>query len=835
VVNAITRSGTNDLHGSTFYFGRNSALDARNVFDSGNQPKPEFRRNQYGATAGGPIKKDKTFWFADFEGIQQDLGTTAISTVPSPALRQGIFVNANGSITQYQVDPNVAKILPLYPLPNAGLIGNGNTGQFSAVLNSTANEKYLLGKIDHTISSKNSLHGSYYWDSGNTGTPDAFLHYISGSTSQRQGASTEYTRVVSPALLNVARIGFSRTLAATGVIRSVLDPIVNNPELGFVPGLDSGAVAVSGLTSIAAGPTALDYNFAHYTSFQFYENLYITKGKHAIKIGGNVERLRYNSSQPNLVGGSWSFGSLPGFITNGLQGTNPSVTFGATFVGTNDERGMRQTVIGGYVHDDWKATSRLTLNLGMRYEIATIPTESQNKIALVPDLHATAPSIGQPIHTRNPTLKDFSPRVGLAWNPFGDGKTAIRAGFGIFDNLPLLYLYDTPLMRSYPFFRQGSITNVSTPAIYGAFPSGGYALFSSNTLRTAYVDPAPPRAYTMQWNLNIQRQLPAGWLLGVGYVGSRGVHLVQVERNMDDVQPIPTPLGYFYPPTSISQKLNSNFASINTTDTWNADSHYEALQLSVSRPFMKGLQVQGSYAWAKSIDNSSSTSSTSAGTGYANAVGNPAPLFPSINKGLSDFNLRQNATISLVWDVPGWNAPLKPMRLLTSGWESGSIFHIQTGLPFNVYLSGDQAGETKSDDTGSGLGERPNVVVSPACKTLINPGNTKNYVKTNCFTYPAPVTWNGITGTVLGNLARNALEAPGLSNLDFSLIKNDKIGDKFTTQFRLEFFNFLNHPNFAAPSGAIFDSNGNPVSNIGRITSTTNAARQIQFGLKLRF
>jgi hypothetical protein len=304
---------------------------------------------------------------------------------------------------------------------------------------------------------------------------------------------------------------------------------------------------------------------------------------------------------------------------------------------------------------------------------------------------------------------------------------------------------------------------------------------------------------------------------------------------MDDVQPIPTPLGYFYLPTALSQKLNPHFASINTTDTWNADSHYEALHVSASRPLARGLQVQGSYAWAKSIDDSSSTASTSAGTGYANAIGSPAPLFPSFNKGLSDFNLRHNATISLVYDLPDWKARVKPLRFVTNGWESGTIFHVQSGLPFTAYLSGDQAGETKSDDTGAGLGERPNVVLGPGCETLTNPGNINNFIKTNCLTYPAPVTWNGVTGTVLGNLARNALEAPGLTNLDFSLIKNDKIGERVTTQFRFEFFNFLNHPNFSAPAAAIFDSNGNAVSNVGRITSTTNAARQIQFGLKIRF
>ena len=834
VVNAVTRSGTNQWHGSAFYFGRNSALDAHNFFDKPGSAKPAFRRSQFGGTAGGPVIKDKTFWFFDYEGITQGLGTTTLSTVPSAALRSGLFVNGNGTVTQYTVDPNVAKALALYPLPNAGLIGNGNTGTFSGVLDSRANEKYFLVKLDHTISPKDSLHGSYFWDSGNTSTPDAFLNERTAQVSKRQAGSTEYTRTISPTVLNVARVGVARTIFTSGSVTDILNPAINDTSLGFLPGLDVGGIVVSGLTSLSAGPNALDYSFANYTSFQGYDSVYITKGTHSLKFGVNAERMRYNSSQPNLSGGSWSYGSLNGFITNGLQGANPSITFSATFLGTNDERGMRQSIYGGYAQDDWKATNRLTINMGLRYEIATIPTESTNRIALLRNLSDSAPTLGQAIDTKNPTLHNFSPRVGLAWNPFGDGKTAIRAGFGFFDNLPLLYLYDTPLFRSFPYFTQGVLTNVTAPGLYGAFPGNGYKLFSSGQLRTAYVDPAPPRSYTMQWNFNIQRQLGWGWTVSAGYVGSRGVHLVQVERNMNTVQPTPTPFGYFYGPTATSQKLNPNFATINTTDTWNADAHYEALHVSMSRPLLKGLQVQGSYAFAKSIDNSSSTSSVTAGTGYPSAIGNPAPLFPEINKGLSDYNLRNNGTLSLVYDVPGWNTKMKPLHFVTSGWESGTIFHTQSGLPFTPVLSADQAGETKADTTGTALGERPNLVLSSDCTNPVT-GNINGYVNASCYTYPAPVTYNGVKGTVLGNVARNSLIAPGLTNLDFSLIKNDKITERFTTQFRFEFFNILNHPNFAAPATSIFDGNGNLVSNFGRITSTTNQGRQIQFGLKIRF
>jgi hypothetical protein len=424
--------------------------------------------------------------------------------------------------------------------------------------------------------------------------------------------------------------------------------------------------------------------------------------------------------------------------------------------------------------------------------------------------------------------------VGFAWNPDGRGKTAVRGGFGIFDNLPLLFLYDTPLMRSFPYFTQGVLTNVSTPALYGSFPDKSYSLFTAGQLRTAYVDINPPRSYNLQWNFNIQRQF-FGWIGTIGYVGSRGVHLVQVERNLNVVYPTLTSAGWFYGPTSVTQKFNPNFATINTTDTWNADSTYHSMHVSVSRPFARGLQVQGSYTWGKSIDDSSSTSSVTAGTGYSNAIGSPAPLIPGINRGLSDFDMRHNAVISVVWDIPETRRGNKLVRGVANGWELSEIYRLQTGLPFTVVLNSDQAGQTKSDTTGGALGERPNLILGPGCTTLTNPGSVNNYIKTGCFTYPQPVTINGITGTVLGNLARNTLTAPGLQNLDFSLIKNDKFGERWRSQFRLEFFNILNHPNFAAPAYVLYDSSGGLVSNVGRITSTTTTARQLQLGLKLTF
>ena len=249
----------------------------------------------------------------------------------------------------------------------------------------------------------------------------------------------------------------------------------------------------------------------------------------------------------------------------------------------------------------------------------------------------------------------------------------------------------------------------------------------------------------------------------------------------------------------------------------------------------KGLQVQGSYVYGKSLDNTSSTSSVTAGTGLFERHRQSGAADPGINRGLSDFDIRHNGVVSVIYDLPDLHRGAALLRGLANGWELGTISRIQTGMPFTVVLNSDQAGQTKADTTGAGLGERPNLVNSADCRTLTNPGNINAYIKTQCFTYPQPVTINGVTGTVLGNLSRNALTSPGLFNTDLSLIHNHRFAEKVTTQFRAEAFNVLNHPNFSAPSFVIYDSSGKLISNVGQITSTTTTSRQIQFGLKVSF
>jgi len=876
VINAVTRSGTNQYHGSAFYFGRNSAIDALNRFDVTSLPDPAYRRHQYGASAGGPIKKDRAFWFANYEAVNQLQGNTSQLTVPTPSFWA-------------EADPSIRRVQKLYPqltgnsatcIPSTGV---GCTGPYNVVLNTIGNEFYALGKINYKLSEKDSLAGSYFIDNAKSSSPDSFKNQLQQSITHRQGVAMEYTRTINPSTVNIARFGFTRSLFQGPQVVEVYNPAINDTGLGYVPGKTIGGITVSGITSLSAGPTALDVSFSAYNSFQGYDNLLVTKGTHSMKFGVNFNRMQYNSSQPNLSGGSYTYGTLSGFQQNGkvnaYNTTTPSITFavqlapytyaktpstpggtGLTYSGS-DERGMREALIGMYAQDDWRLTSNLTLNYGIRYEITTKPTEVNGLIALVQHLTDPAPRLGGPILDKNPSLKNFSPRVGLSYDPFKKGKTAIRAGFGVFDSLMLLNSYDTPLFRSFPFFAQAVLTvpagtvdcavnNIpGCSTLYGSFPNGGYAIGANSpaSLRTAYVDPAPPRSYIMQWNMNVEHQL-GNWMITAGYVGARGVHLIQAERNINSVLPTKTTRGWFYPAVLASAsaaKINPNYSAINTSATWNTDSDYSGGHLSVKRNLNKGLQIVGSYAWAKSMDSASSTGSTTSGSGYPNGIGNPSPQNPSINRGLSDFDIRNNATISLIYVAPDFHLGSRLLETATNGWQLGGIYKIQNGAPFSVVLAADMPyrdpanpkvayrGQTETDTTTAGLGQRPNVL--PNCK-LTNPGNL-NYINTNCFSFPNQSdSAGGVPGTYLGNSPRNSLTAPGYQNADLSLIKNNKIGERWATQFRFEFFNALNHPNLVAPPFNIYSSSGTLVSTFGQIVSTGgNNARLIQYGFKLTY
>jgi hypothetical protein len=806
VINAITRSGTNQIRGTVFEFHRNSGMDTKDYFDRGSDPPP-FHRNQYGVAFGGPLVKNRTFWFADYEGLREMLGQTTISTTLSADARQGRL--AAGTVA---VDPQIARALALYPLPNGPTLGNGDTAQYFAVRNRESRGDYALVKLDHKVSATGSLSGTMLFDDADVEQPDSFLTKQVADRSRRQVLITEYSRTFGPAVVSVSRFGISRSTSNSGEIAATMSPALTDLSLGYIPGLPIGSISVPGLTGAGGGPGAVDYARLEFTSYQASQDLFILRGKHSLKVGINVERMRNDFDTPNATGGSFSFGTLSSFLRN-----IPS-RFGALYPQSDTVRSMRETLIGGYVQDDVRWTNTLTLNLGLRYEMMTIPTEVDGKVALLKNLTDPTVTVGGKIHDSNPTLRNFAPRVGVAWDPFGTRTTAIRGGFGIFDVLPFLYLYETPLNRSTPLFLQGVALN--PPA--GSFPTGAYSLLGVQNLRTAWVDTNPPRAYRAQWNVDIQRQFGA-WMAEAGYVGARGMNLPLVERNMNTVIPTNVDGRWVYPSRATSTVLNPNFSAINTTVTWNAESTYHGLQTVLKRNLNRGLQAQAAYTLSKSIDTGSSISSVSSGTGYESSFAVATPLLPELARGLSNYDVRHSFVGSFVWEIPFSTGLTGLTRGLVEGWQVSGVYRAQSGYPFTLALNGDRAG-SKADTTGNSLGQPPDVIVSPACATLTNPGDPNHYIKTECFAFPAD--------GVLGNLGRNSLISPGLATLDLVLLKGLRLGAT-TAQFRIEMFNALNRANFATPATTIFDDRGNLTANVGVITATRTSARQMQLGVKL--
>jgi len=798
VINSITRSGANRLHGSAFEFLRNSALDARNFFDAATVP--EFRRNQFGGDAGGPIVHDKTFVFGAYEGVRQGLGTTQVDTVPSALARSGQLVA--GPVT---VDPKVTPYLGLYPLPNGAV--KGDTGIYTLVSLATTREDYFTTRLDHKISDKDNLFGTYFFDDGRTTSPDAFNDKLVATLSRRQAAILGETHIFGPSLTNSVTIGFSRVVSEAPKTISATNPVAADTSLGFFGGNPVGLINVTGLTNFPGGLGAVgEYDF-HLNSYQIYDDLYAVKGTHQLKFGIAIERLQDNQLGKSNPTGQYIFGTLAAFLTNQPTTFNAPTGAGIT------PRDMRQTIVGTYFTDDWRATSSLTLNLGLRYEPASVPTEASGKLTNLPSLTATAPRLGSP-YFANATKRNFEPRLGFAWDPFRNGKTSVRGGFGLYDNLPLPYLFELTSLLSAPYFVSGSVANPPQ----GSFPSGAFPLLSASTFRYAYIQPDPSRSYVMQWNFNVQRELADDLAVMIGYAGSHGVHLPYFINDFNMVLPAATAAGWVWPSTP-GTRLNPAVGQIAGT-LWNGNSLYHAVQAQVTRRLHHGMQAGASYTFAKSIDTGSSSLASDT---FTNTV---QELFfdPKGSRGLSDFDIRHNFTLNYIWQLPDPKGGFRPLRWAIGGWQWGGTFRAATGTPFTPQIGGDPVG-MKSSSTF----DRPDAVSGSGCDgSRVNPGNPLHYIQTQCFAFPAPVTR-------FGNAGRNTLTGPGLLDLDTSLFKNIRVTEQFRAQFRAEFFNILNRANFAPPvqNASLFGANGSPVSTAGVITTTLTTSRQIQFGLKL--
>lgn len=855
VVNAITRSGTNAFHGSAYEFLRNSKLDARNFFEDPTQPKAPFKRNQFGGAIGGPIINNRTFFFADFEGIRQSKGIAVVDTVPSAAARVGLLCsNPQGAdpsnpctTTQLQPGPNTdangvdlkAKTyLALFPAPNGAILGNGDTAEFTFAGQQVINENFVTTRIDHKFSSKDSLFGTYLFDRTPYSAPDGMNNVELGSLSSRQIVAAEENHSFTQTFVNALRFGFNHEAVNNNQSLKAINPVASDGSLASFAGRDAAQVQISGTSLMPGGVGGLPTYLYRWNSYQFYDDAFFNRGTHSVKFGVAVERMLLQATALTDPSGIWQFGDVQQFLQN-----NPS-RFQGGIVSTLSPRDLRQTIFGGYVQDDWRWRPNLTLNLGLRYEMASIPTEIHGKLANLRNLTDANPHLGDPFFNSNPTSKNFEPRIGFAWDPFRNGKMAIRGGAGLFDVLPLPYQFILLVTQSAPFFQYTSIKNPGA----GTFFDGVLPPFPANKLRQTYTDPNPKRNYVTQWNLNVQYRLTPSVAAMVAYVGSRGVHQPFRVDDADMALPTLTSAGYLWDPNA--SRLNDNYGSIRGM-FYQGRSYFNALELQLAKRMSHGFQLQGTFTWGKSIDTSSATV---AGDAFGNSISSLNWFDMRLVRGLSDFNVGRTLVVNGTWDVPPAKSLSGPGRWIAEGWELGLILTISDGVPFTpTWGTGDDPALTQNNDDWA----FPNRLGGPGCASLTNPGNPNNYIKTQCFaipTAPNATFWaanncqggDGVTNlqcfNLRGNAGRNILIGPGITNLDFSVFKNNRIkriSENFNVQFRAEIFNILNHPNFAPPTvpdnSDIFLSDGTLSGGAGLLTRTTIPERQIQFAIKFIF
>ncbi|MBI3895965.1 MAG: TonB-dependent receptor [Acidobacteria bacterium] len=875
VVNAVTRSGTNELHGSAFEFLRNEKLDAKNFFDVPEDPIPPFKRNQFGGTLGGPIVKDNAFFFGSYEGLRESLGTTDFSSTMTDEARVGIITNcpinpATGARfrTCTKEEAIVTEVLPkgIHPdiLPFLTLIPRGthryqNDGsqEFRVSRARVGRENYFMGRIDQRLSDNDRIFGRVVYDYSSRELPDSqFLsdgktHPTNAEWGAYNFSTLDWTRIVSPTVLNTARFGFSRNRSQQcqcidGDPRTdVIDFPGIPPQLEVVPGVPwSGPWSVPGVSvpggtngignSILGAYLIAPVKFVSNT-FTYYDSVRISKGRHSLDIGVDIRRFQENALSAIWANGnaSW-FTPLKNFLTAGQRttgyctgGTNDcrginsllvthTLTADNGFAPSDPYRGYRQSLASWYVQDDIQLLSNLTLNFGVRWEHATPPVEVNQKTANIIDVlrDTEYTQLGdKPLFELRDILGGFMPRFGFAYSP--DSKTSIRGGFGMFKEMPLFYQF--ALTQFHPpsanRIQLRNLTQWPNP-LAGVDPTTG----TRAPIIITYDHKYP---YAMQWNFGIERQFGQNWVGRMSYIGTRGINLPAVNN---DVQPALSKdaNGVLFTPRnqpSVNPAWDNTRTSANIGDAW-----YNALQMRIQKRFAQGIEFSSSYTWSKNLSQAAGMAIQGGEGGGAFQTSN-AWDYKNFDKSRADQDVPHNFNFNFTYEIPvgqgltfGSNMGNVANTIL-GGWQVNGTFTKRSGLPRTI------GGPGYSTNTFCRCAVRPN----------LKPGGNTNPVIGELDHWFDETQFLPVAAGYFGNLAKNTLDGPGLTKFDLSVFKGFAIGERKNLQFRAEFFNFANHPVFAGPETSVFETNGRPVDNPGRITRTVGTSRQIQLALKFEF
>jgi hypothetical protein len=837
-INVVLKSGTNQFHGTVYEFLRNQVLDARNYFAPADQPDPKYLRNQFGASIGGPIVKDRTFFFGDYEGTRGREGITRLANVPTARERVGDFSQSlfapplvpgtsfpfpGGVIPQQALNPIGLKIAALYPLPNRNV-------PFQNYVSSPVQrdrQDLFDVRVDHVFSAASQFSARYSFTDRNlfepySGVTQVFVPGYGNNVLRRgQNLMLNEHHVFSPRFVNDARVAFSRVgnqvlieNAGRSVNREVgLPELSNNPRdfgLSFI--------RVTGFS-----PLGHEYNNPQDSAtnvFQFLDTATYARGAHLLKFGFDLRYAQQNAFRDVQARGLLTFpGQVSFTLPNGTPAVIPYITgnalanllFGLPLVTggarLDNQQHLRTESYNLFVNDSYRLTPRLTLSAGLRYEYNSPPVDTEDRANIYDPVTRSLARVGTngiPRAGYEADKNNFAPRVGVAWALNEEGRTLLRAGYGVYyDQSPLAPgegLYFNAPYFDFRFYFQSEQAPLT---LFNPFP------FNTPSL-------APPSAfafdrnlrtsYTQHWNLNIQQQLGNSTVAELAYVGSKGTKLLAA-RDINQ------------PAASTRQpnlRPNFFFGEITQQES-SADSNYHSFQARLQQRLAFGLSLLGAYTWGKAIDNASGIFSS---TGDPNYPQNSYDL--SAERGRSGFDIRHRFSLSYAYDLPFGKGQsfLSNNGLLTalvSGWQTYGVITLQTGRPFTVAL----LPEFDNSNTGiSNLGflgnDRPNLIGQVK---LDNP-TPERWFNTGAFVIPPFGSF--------GNAGRNIVDGPGYQNVNFSLVKNTAIKERATVQFRAEFFNLFNHPNFGLPDNFV----GSP--SFGRIFSA-DSPRRIQFGLKLLF
>jgi hypothetical protein len=837
-VMVVTQSGTNVLHGSLFEFLRNSAMDARNFFDQGSAPP--FRRNQFGGALGGPLKKNRLFLFGNYEGFRQALAVSNVSVVPDSQARQGSLPNAAGIYSPVtNLNQKILPYMSFWPQANGPeLLANGiASGTALGFFNPKENIREDFGTLrgDYFLRDRDSLSAAYTIDDGNSLIPLADPLFGSTTTLRMQVGSLEETHVFSPRMLNTFRVGFSR--AAFSLDSTLLSTFP--ASLDFVTGQGPGGIVVGGgatttglATITSAGPNNAAGVWNRRNLYTVTDSLQITKGKHQLSFGLWLQRMQDNEDTASRQLGVATFASLTTF----LQGT--VTTF--QVVPNANELGWRSLFGAWYAQDAIKLRHNLTLQVGIRHEFSIGYNEESGRAAnYITDgsgVLLTNPRVGNSAFTQNNAKLLLAPRIGLAWDPFGNGKTAIRAGFGTYYSM--IDALSFQLNSVPPTNGSVSYSNVSlfstlpvTPGVAPAPQCSPTVSAPCTTFAPVGVQPDAKTPTVEEWNFTVEHQLDRNTALRVSYVGSHGYHgLLSVDPNSIPAQICGSAAGCTAGGTPGTTKSTvpqgAQYIPIGTRPNsflgagffWytEGNSSYNALQTDLTRRLSHGVELRANYTWSKNLDmNSGPTGAQAQNQAQMILNRNDLPL----DWGPSALNVTSQASISARYALPfGKNATGFAGRLIR-GWQVNGIATLLTGFPFTPL-----AGSNRSGDGDTRNPDRPSL--NPAFSGPIILNSPNQWYNPNAFILPAAGTF--------GNLGRGTFVGPALADLDASLFKTTALSEKTSLQFRAEVFNVLNHPNFNSPNTTVFSS-GTVSASAGLITGTSTTSRQVQLGLKLIF